>query len=571
MRPVNRRHVAAISLVALGLAACSETSGTPDHVTFSEPVRIFTADTIYTGNPDEPKISGLAVNAEGRILATFPLGSDTHAITPDGPAEIIKFDGATLFPGFVDGHAHLLGIGQRELTLDLFGTASIVELTTRIEEEASAVSAGQIVFGRGWIETGWPEGRMPTAADLDKAAPDNPVILTRADGHALVANSAAMDAAGITHATANPAGGSIERDGTGAATGIFVDNAMALITSLIAAPSETDIATALETGSKVYASRGWTGLHNMSVSAAEAPIMETLDKAGRLPIRAHNAFDTEGFDIAAARAHETDTIQNRAVKIYMDGALGSRGALLFEPYTDRPGTSGLALSVKDETLDLLTRAYQQNVQIAFHAIGDKANSEALTWMNEAAKNGGAASDPAARDHRWRVEHAQIVRPEDIKLYANAGNIIASMQPSHAIGDLAFAPDRLGLDRLEGAYAWQSVLDKGGMVVGGSDAPVEVGSPLIEFYAAVARKALDGSSGDGWHPEEAVSRAQALAMFTSAPAFASFQEDDLGTIEVGKLADLSAFDADLMTIPEADILTTTPVATVVAGEIVWQKD
>jgi predicted amidohydrolase YtcJ len=573
MHPASQ-YFTTISLLTLGLAACSPAdtpASAPDAVSFTEPVRIFTADTIYTGNPDEPQISGLAVNAEGRIVATFPLGSEAKAITPDGPADIIKFDGATLFPGFVDGHAHLRGIGQRELTLDLSGTASIDALTTHIEAVVFGAPVEQVFYGRGWIETGWPEGRMPNAADLDKAAPNNPVILTRADGHALVANSAAMAAAGITNVTANPAGGAIERDATGAATGIFVDNAMGLITSLIAAPSEADIATALETGAEVYASRGWTGLHNMSVAAMEAPIMEALDDAGRLPIRVHNAFDTEGFDIAAARAHETDTVQNRAVKIYMDGALGSRGALLFEPYTDRPDTSGLALSTEEDTIDLLVKAYNANVQIAFHAIGDKANSDALTWMNEAALKAGASDDPAARDHRWRVEHAQIVRPDDLGLFANAGNILASMQPSHAIGDFAFAPDRLGLDRLAGAYAWQSVLDKGGMVIGGSDAPVEVGSPLIEFYAAVARKALDGSSGDGWHPEEAVSRQDALAMFTSAPAFASFQEDDLGTLRVGKIADLSAFDADLMTIAEADILTTDAVATIVAGKIVWQRD
>ncbi len=564
MRP-SHHHIATLSLLALGLAACSDSIPAPDEVTFDENVRVFTAKTIYTGNPDEPQISALIVNDQGRILATFRFGSHAYATTPDGPAEIINFEGATLFPGFVDGHAHLLGIGQREMTLDLTGTASIDDLTTHIEAVAFDAPADQIIYGRGWIETGWPDARMPTAADLDKAAPNTPVILIRADGHALVANTAAMTAAGISADTPNPAGGKIERDASGAATGIFIDKAMALVTSLIAAPTEADIATALETGAQVYASRGWTGLHNMSVSAMEAPIMEALDTAGKLPIRLHNAYDTDGFDIAATRAHETDTIQNRAVKIYMDGALGSRGAQLLAPYSDQPDTSGLSLTSQGDLSDTVSRAATDNVQLAMHAIGDQANRRLIEMAERMSPTVGGMSNL-----RWRIEHTQILDMSDISRMANSG-LIASMQPSHAIGDLHFAPDRLGQDRLAGAYAWQGLLDAGALIVGGSDAPVEVGSPLIEFYAATARKSLDGISGEGWHPEHAVSRAQALAMFTSAPAFASFQEDDLGTIEVGKLADLTAFNADLMTIPEADILKAEPVATVVAGQIIWQAD
>ena len=485
--------------------------------------------------------------------------------TPSGPAERITFEG-TMFPGFVDGHAHLSGIGSRELTLDLTGTASVGELTTHIEAIVFGAPEDQIFFGRGWIETGWPENRMPNAADLDGAAPVNPVILIRADGHALVANTAAMEAVGINNETPDPEGGKIERDENGKATGIFIDSAMALIRAQIESPTDAEMSLALQTGAEVYASRGWTGLHNMSVTPREAPLMAALDSDGKLPQRVHNAYDAAGFEIAAGRLHETDTIQNRAVKIYMDGALGSRGALLFAPYSDRPDTSGLALRTEADTISLLRDAASQNVQIAFHAIGDKANSDALTWMTNAIQAVAPARLP-----RWRIEHAQILRPEDIgSRFKNAG-IIASMQPSHAIGDLHFVPDRLGPERLAGAYAWRSFLDGGVTVVGGSDAPVEVGSPLIEFYAAIARKDLSGFSGDGWHPEQAVSRAEALAMFTAAPAFASFQEDMLGTIEVGKFADLSVFDTDLMSVPEADILKAEPVATLIAGEIVWQAD
>ena len=564
MRSVNRRF-AAISFIALGLAACSDTSGAPDDVVFSEPVRIFTADTIYTGNPDEPQISGLAVNEDGLIIATFPLGSDANSVTPGGPAAIIDFGNATLFPGFVDGHAHLLGIGQRELSLDLTGTASVVELTTHVEAVVFGSPEDQIFVGRGWIETGWPEDRMPNAIDLDGAAPHNPVILIRADGHALVANSAAMQAAGITNDTPDPDGGRIERGADGVATGIFIDNAMGLITSLIEAPSTTDISAALETGAQVYVSRGWTGMHNMSVSPEQAPIMQALDTDGKLPIRLHNAYDREGFEIAIARAHETDTIQNRAVKLYMDGALGSRGAQLLAPYSDQPDTSGLSLIEQGDLSDAVDRAAANDVQLAMHAIGDRANQRLIDMAERMSVFVGGMSKL-----RWRIEHTQILDPRDISRMANSG-LIASMQPSHAIGDLHFAPDRLGQQRLAGAYAWRGLLDAGALIVGGTDAPVEVGDPLIEFYAAVARKDLEGFSGEGWHPEQAVTRNEALAMFTSAPAFASFQEDSLGTIEIGKIADLSVFSADLMTIPEADILEAEPVATVVAGDIVWQTE
>lgn len=547
-----------------GLAACSAPETAPDVAQFEDGVRIFTADTIYTGTPDEPQISALAVDQDGVIVATFPLGYDAHIQTPSGPAERVRFEG-TMFPGFVDGHAHLSGIGSRELTLDLTGTASVGELTTHIEAIVFGAPEDKIFFGRGWIETGWPENRMPNATDLDGAAPDNPVILIRADGHALVANTAAMQAAQITNDTPDPEGGKIERDETGAATGIFIDSAMGLIRAQVESPTDAEMRLALQTGAEVYASRGWTGLHNMSVSPREAPLLAALDGENKLPLRVHNAFDPAGFEIAAGRLHETDRIQNRSVKIYMDGALGSRGAQLLEPYSDQPGSSGLSLIKQGDLSDMVNRAAANNVQLAMHAIGDQANRRLIEMAERMSPVVGGMGDL-----RWRIEHTQILDRRDITRMANSG-LIASMQPSHAIGDLHFAPDRLGSERLIGAYAWRSLLDAGAIIVGGSDAPVEVGSPMIEFYAAVARKDVTGFSGDGWHPEQAVSRQEALAMFTTAPAFASFQEDMLGTIEVGKLADLSVFDRDLMEIPEADILKTKAIATIIAGEIVWQAD
>lgn len=518
---------------------------------------MFMGGTIYTGIGTET-VEAVTVNESGRIVA---VGASTSQDRDVSEVNLIDLDGAVMFPGFADGHAHLLGIGQREITLSLEGTASVAELVTRIESELQGVSPGQVLGGRGWIETGWPEGRMPSAADLDAVSPDNPVILTRADGHALVANSAALVAAGIDDDTPDVEGGKIERDADGKATGILIDNAMGQALALIATPSEQDIIRAYVVGAAAYSSRGWTGVHNMSVNPAHAPVMERLDLEGRMPLRLHNAYDQEGFALATNRDHETETITNRSVKLYMDGALGSRGALLIEPYSDRPGTSGLSLMEPELLFAAMEQADQSNVQLAIHAIGDLANRRILDTFEQGAY--GA-------DNRWRIEHTQILHPDDIGR-VNALGLIASMQPSHAIGDLKFAPDRLGPNRLYGAYAWSSLLETDAIIVGGSDAPVEVGTPQIEFYAAVARKDLEGFSTEQWNPEQALTREQALTLFTSAPAYAGFMEDDLGTIEVGKLADFTVFDRDIMTIPEAEILETRTVMTVVHGEIVFDAE
>ncbi len=559
------------ALAGIGLTACQPADQSNNQTESADPapaLTVFTGGTIYTG-VDGQTAEAVTIDETGRIVAVSPPGSQDWSADE---VTLIDLGGAVMFPGFVDGHAHLLGIGERELTLNLEGTASVAELVERIGAEVQGLPAGQVVYGRGWIETGWPEGRMPLASDLDAVSPDNPVILTRADGHALVANSAAFAAAGITDDTPDVDGGKIERDADGVATGILIDNSMGQVLELVSTPTAEDITRAYVVGSSAYAARGWTGVHNMSVNPRDAATLERLDLEGRMPLRLHNAYDREGFEIAANRAHETDTITNRAVKLYMDGALGSRGALLIEPYSDRPNTSGLSLMEPDVLSGLMIRAEDSDVQLAIHAIGDLANRrildefDRLKSLSEIVSPAGSEPQDYS-DNRWRIEHTQILHPDDIARVGQLG-LIASMQPSHAIGDLKFAPDRLGQNRLYGAYAWQSLLDTGAVVLGGSDAPVEVGTPQIEFYAAVARKDLEGFSNEDWYAEEALSREQALALFTTAPAYGAFMEDELGTIEVGKLADFSVFDRDLMTIPEAEILQAKSVMTVVHGEIVY---
>ncbi len=551
------------ALCALFLAGCArESAPLPAN---DAKITVFTGGPVYTGVDGASPAEAVAIS-QGVILA---VGSHELVIAGAGDnPEIIDLDGAAMFPGFTDAHAHLLGIGMRELTLNLEGVASIAELVSIVEANVQEAGEGETVYGRGWIETGWPEGRMPARDDLDPVSPDNPVLLTRADGHALVANSAALDAAGITDETPDPDGGKIERDAAGRATGILIDMAQGLVRDLFGETSEAKKREGYAKASEVYTSHGWTGIHAMSVDPANVGMIETLSDDGSLKLRVYNSIDPPGLDAlieSGPRASDNGHVITRAIKLYMDGALGSRGAALSEPYSDRPDTNGLLLMKKEEAMPVLNKAIEAGVQVNTHAIGDRGNKLLLDWYEET-----FAAHPEKTDLRWRDEHTQILRTEDIPRYAELG-VIPSMQPSHAIGDLFFAVDRLGTDRLDGAYPWRSLIDAGSIIAGGSDAPVERGDPLIEFYAAVARRGLNGYQDENWRPDQAVSRIEALKMFTIWPAYASFQEDLLGTIEPGKRADFTVFSKDLMTIPESEILTAKPVMTVVDGEVIFRAE
>ncbi|WP_303703682.1 amidohydrolase, partial [Brevundimonas naejangsanensis] len=445
------------------------------------------------------------------------------------------------------------------------------EAMARLTAWAEAHPDGVIV-GRGWIETHWPEKRFLTAADLDAAAPGRLVVLSRADGHARVASSAALAAAGIDATTPTPSGGEILKGADGQPTGLLVDGAMALLEGL--APEADAAATreAYRAGFNVYARYGWTGVHFMSAPWKDVSLLEAMAREGEAPLRVYNSIDmgdARALMAGGPRDAGDGRIITRAIKFYADGALGSRGAKLFEPYSDRPDTFGLMLASREEVMPLYQEALRTGVQIATHAIGDQGNHDVAAWYEEALRATPKAEWKLA-DPRWRIEHAQIIRPRDYHYFSDLP-IIASMQPSHAIGDLHFAADRLGDARLDGAYAWHTLVERGVIVVGGSDAPVERGDPLIEFYAAVARRDLNGFQGPDWRPDEAVDRATALKMFTLWPAYASFRENELGTIEVGKRGDFTAFDIDLMTVPAADIPKGRAVLTVVDGQIVHRAD
>ena len=523
--------------------------------------------TIYTGVAAQPTAEVVLVQ-DGRIAYVGP----ASGVPEVDFVETLDLRGATLFPGFTDGHAHLDGIGWRELTLNLEGSASVAEAMSRLTAWAETHPEGPIV-GRGWIETRWPEARFLTAADLDAAAPGRVVLLSRADGHAVVASTPALVAAGIDASTVAASGGEILKGPDGRPTGLLVDAAEQLVAGLLPQSDPAALRDAYRAGFRVEAAYGWTGIHFMSAPWKDIPLLEAMAEAGEAPLRIYNSVTPDGAAALIAggpRSVADGRIITRAIKYYADGALGSRGAALFDPYADRPDTTGLMQITEQEIVPLYQAALRGGIQIATHGIGDRGNASVIDWYQQALAGVAPADRPTGADVRWRIEHAQILRPSDYHWFGHLP-IIASMQPSHAIGDLHFAPARLGDARLDGAYAWKSLSDMGVIVVGGSDAPVERGAPLVEFYAAVARADLEGFQGPDWRPGEAVDRATALKMFTLWPAYASFREAELGTIEVGKRADFSAFSVDLMTAPVAEIPKGHATLTVVDGVVVYRAD
>jgi predicted amidohydrolase YtcJ len=527
---------------------------------------------VYTVNENQPHAEAVAIQA-GRIIF---VGANAGAEPWRSPeTRVVDLHGQAVLPGLTDSHCHIFGIGGRELTLNLEGTNSSADFLAKVKTEVAAQSPGAWVRGRGWIETFWTPPKFPTRQELDRIAPKNPVFLTRADGHASVVNSAALQEAGIDRNTLDPFGGQILKDKeTGEPTGMLLDNAQDLVAKKMTVSSEHDRLQELRRGVQRELDLGWCEIQNAGSELEDVAVIRQAYEAGQIKIRMYNACYGPRApaqkllrDGATLNAYGHRFTQ-RTIKVIFDGALGSRGAALLKPYSDQADTSGYLTEKEAELKPMLQHALRAGIQVETHAIGDRANRIILDLYEEAFK---AVPEELrkVREPRWRVEHAQILDQADLPRFARLG-VIPSMQPSHAISDLFFAPSRLGFERLVGAYAWQSLLRSGAVIAGGSDAPVERGEPMIEFYAAVARKSMKGFSGEGWHPEEAVTRAQALKMFTLWPAFAAFEETDKGTIEVGKLADFTVLSQDIMKIPEPDILKTESVMTIIGGEIVRQK-
>jgi predicted amidohydrolase YtcJ len=534
---------------------------------------VFKNGNVYTANDKAPQAQAIAVKGDRIVFVGTNAAAQRYVGTN---TRVVDLQGKTVLPGFTDSHQHLSGVGLREMTLNLEGTTSLEDFLAKVKARVDQSKPGDWITGRGWIETHWKPPVFPTRSDLDKVAPNNPMILGRADGHGSVANSAALNLAGITKDTPNPFGGEISKDKqSGEPNGMLLDSAQGLVRRRVPPTSAAEAERAVELGVKRNIQLGWTQIQDAGGSYTDVDIFKKLYAAGTIKLRIYKAVHGPGPS-ATRLLNEGPTIgayENRftfrTIKVVSDGALGSRGAALHDPYSDAPDTSGF-LTVKAEDLKpMLVDALRKGIQVETHAIGDRANRFVLDEY-EAAFKAVPSGERKVADPRWRVEHAQIVNPADIPRFAKLG-IIPSMQPSHAIGDLFFAPSRVGINRLAGSYAWESFIKSGVVVPGGSDAPVERGEPMIEFYAAVARKDQKGFTGEGWHPEEAVTRAQALKMFTLWPAYAAFEEKLRGSIEVGKLADLTILSADIMKIPEAEILKTRCVMTVINGEIVFEQE
>ncbi|MBA4136080.1 MAG: amidohydrolase [Opitutus sp.] len=525
---------------------------------------------IHTLDAAQPRATAIAVRGDRIVFVGDAAGAEQFRA---GAKRVIDLHGATVVPGLNDAHMHLEGVGERELSFDLEGTKSVTDLQAKVAARVASAPAKKWIVGRGWIETHWPEKRFPARQDLDAVAPQHPVVLVRADGHALVANSLALRLGGVTRDTPAPSGGEILHDAQGEPTGMLIDQAMTLAMRLVPPSTPEEVEQFLVVGAAREARLGWTGVQNAGNSFEDSERLRRLIADGRVKIRVYDSLsgaDGSGVKLLAAGpviGESAGRFTRRGVKLYIDGALGSRGAALLAPYADYPQSSGLLMQEEAKLMPFLTDALRQGIQIQTHAIGDRGNRSVLDWYEKALAAVPVAERGVAQP-RWRIEHAQIIHPTDIPRFAQLG-VIASMQPSHAIGDLFFAPSRLGKDRLACAYAWQSLLKSGAVIASGSDAPVERGEPMIEFYAAVARRSLDGFANEDWHLEQRMTREQALRAMTLDAAFATFEEKQRGSIEVGKWADFTVLSADILKIPEPEILKTRCLYTIVGGEVVHE--
>ena len=524
--------------------------------------------SIYNGLSDKSFIGSIGIK-DSKI--SFVDKGITTSYDKCDDVRVLNLKEKFVYPGFVDGHGHLKGIGYRELTLNLQGISSLDLTLKAVENYLSLKKPNDWIIGRGWIDKTWPEKRFPTRWDIDSFAPNNPVVLERADGHAVVVNSIVLKLANIDSNTPDPQGGFIEKDSNGEPTGLLVDMAMNLIADLIPKSTRNDDKKAFLEGIQRNVALGWTQIHVPGGTFEDISILNEIKSENNLLQRVYFMVDDgEPADLLLEKGPIIDPenlLTVRSIKMYADGALGSRGAALIEKYSDYDG-KGVFIFREEETKPRLAKALIKGIQIATHAIGDNGNRVVLNWYEEAFEN-AKNNNHIVSEPRWRIEHAQNITPIDQKRYVEL-NIIPAMQPSHAIGDLHFAIDRLGLERINNAYAWRDLIDQGLIIAGGTDAPVEIGDPRIEFYAAITRKDIDGFHAEGWNLNQRLTRLEALKMFTIWPAIASFEDEIKGTIEVGKLADFTIFDKDIMTIPEQEILSVKNIYTIVGGRVVYEE-
>ena len=526
--------------------------------------------TIYTADDANTKVEAVVIE-DGRFTFVGDLAAAQSKAGQDH--RHLALGAATAYPGFIEGHGHLSSLGEAITNLDLNGVDSYQTIVGMVADAAAKASPGQVIKGRGWHQSKWSKepsvtvDGFPTHRSLSEVSPNNPVFLGHANGHTALGNQAAMDAMNLTYNTPTPDGGIIVKDGKGDPTGILHENAVDLAYPLIAL--STDSAKTAILAAQDHAFRwGITNFHDAGAGSTDIEAQRALDASGDLKLRIYtmvSAQDDVLTDYWLARppviADDDSRLTIRSFKAVMDGALGSRTAWLHQPYTDDPGTSGVQTFDENRLVDIMNRSNAHGWQINTHAIGDKANTVVLDAIDKATLT--------QRDHRSRIEHSQHLLPSDIERFSKLG-VIASIQAIHMSSDRPWAIDRLGIERIEsGAYVWRDLLDAGVHIANGTDVPVEPINPIANFYASVARKTLKGLPDDGYEIGQKLSRHETLKSMTLWNAYAAFEEAEVGSISVGKRADMTVTDQNLMTVDENKILATKPVMTVIGGEIVYQ--
>ena len=521
---------------------------------------ILTNGTIITMDPSLPKAEAIAVRGD-RIVW---IGEEADIGKWLGRStRVIGLKGAYVFPGLIDSHAHVTGLGSAQVTIDLVGTADLPSVLEKVKERVAKAAPGQWVQGRGWDQNDWPEKKFPSASDLDRVAPDHPVFLERIDGHAGWVNTKALKLGGVTGATKDPEGGKIHRDAAGNPTGILVDTAMDLVASKMEALSQEELIERTKLAAQDALSKGITMIHDAGSSKDDINAWKAMALKKELPIRIYSMVampSSFGEEYLRKKPQQFDPyLDIRSMKLLVDGAMGSRGAAMLEPYIDDPGNTGLLMWKEADLMRVLRAAKASGIQVGIHAIGNKANRMILDAYEKVGVNG----------LRWRIEHAQLLSSQDIPRFAKI-DVIASMQPIHATSDMPWYADRVGKERTKaGAYVWRSLLDNKAIIAGGSDAPVEDINPLWGLYAAITRQDHKGKPEAGWLPEQRVSREEAIRMFTLDAAYAAFREKDLGTLTTGKLADMIVLPENLLTCDPKAMIDMKVLYTIVGGQVRYQ--
>jgi len=557
---MKRTTLPNVLFLVLGLVACG---GAPEPADL-----VITGGRIVTMDPERPEVEAMA--ARGQTIVALGSADEIANLIGDD-TEVVELDGALAVPGLIEGHGHFTGLGRSRMILDLTQVGSFDEIVAMVATAAAAAAPGEWILGRGWHQEKWSSTPEPNVAGLpyhqalSEVSPDNPVFLTHASGHAVMVNEAALELAEIVDDTPDPPGGEIVRDADGRAIGVLRETAEDLVgAQLENEPDEATMRRMIELASQECLANGITSFQDAGSSFALVELLRTMAAHDELGLRLWVMLSEDNDALAAGlpgyRVYREggDYLTVGGIKRWIDGALGSHGAWLLEPYTDLPSSTGLNIVTPDELRESARLALEYHLQLCSHAIGDRANRVALD-VYEAAYE----TVPEPRDLRWRIEHAQHLNPDDIARFAEIG-VVAAMQPVHCTSDGPWVPVRLGEERSRtGAYVWRDLLDSGAVIASGTDVPVEPVDPIPSFYAAVTRRMADGSA---FYPDQAMTRMEALYARTKGAAYAAFEDDIKGSLEIGKLADVTVLSRDILTVPEEEILGTEVVATIVGGKL-----